>query len=255
MTEEEIALKRPFIEAYEEVRREEAWGGDDLDLPFNAKRHREIWNIRRRTFRTFESLAANVTRGHALDIGAGNCWMTRYLDYWGFDAIAVDINDSPGDGLQAGKKFIHQGAGFSRVLAGMERLPFASRRIGLLALNASFHYAGDFHAALSEFERVLAPGGIIAIIDTPFYEDASDGERMVAERAANFQQKYGMTEALARSARYLTFKELENLAELLDLKCTLRRVWPGVKRKYEELRAAVVGYRIAQFPVVILERT
>jgi ubiquinone/menaquinone biosynthesis C-methylase UbiE len=136
----------------------------------------------------------------------------------------------------------------------MERLPFASRRIGLVAVNASFHYALDFRAALSEFDRVLAPGGRIVIIDTPFYERATDGERMVAERAAAFQRKYGMTEAIARSARYLTFTELQDLSVFCGLKRTVRNVWPGLKRKYQELRAGVLGGRIAQFPIVILER-
>jgi ubiquinone/menaquinone biosynthesis C-methylase UbiE len=108
--------------------------------------------------------------------------MTRYLDQWGFDAIAVDINTSEMDGLRTGQKFIDGGAVFLRVRAGMERLPFGSRRIRLLATNASFHYACDFRAALSEFERVLAPGGMIAIIDTPLYENSAGGERMMAER-------------------------------------------------------------------------
>ena len=66
MTDDEIAAVQPFLEAYERVRSDEGWGGDDLDLPFHAKRHRDIWNIRQRTFRVFESLAANVERGIAV---------------------------------------------------------------------------------------------------------------------------------------------------------------------------------------------
>src|SRR5262249_49044915 len=144
-----------FVDAYEKVRSDEQWGDDDLDLPFRPLRHRDIWNVRRRTFQAFERLIANVERGLALDIGAGNCWMTRYLDRWGFDAIALDVNTSRLGGLGAGQKFIDEGARFLRVRAGMEQLPFAPERITLLATNASFHYANDFRAALSEFERVL----------------------------------------------------------------------------------------------------
>src|SRR2546425_11144189 len=115
---------RAFLEAYEKVRRDEGWGGDDLDLPFYPKRHHEIWNIRQRTFLAFEALAKKAPRGVALDIGAGNCWMTRYLSEWGFDAIAIDINTSDADGLGAGQKFLDEGSRFVRVRAGMERLPF-----------------------------------------------------------------------------------------------------------------------------------
>src|SRR5256886_5570128 len=147
MTEEESAAAQPFLDAYEQVRRDEQWGGGDLDLPFHPLRHRDICAIRQRTFRKFESVAAGLASlqaGIALDIGAGNCWMAPYLDRWGFDAVAVDINISEIDGLQAGQKFIDEGAAFLRIRSEMERLPFASERIRLLAANASFHYAKDF---------------------------------------------------------------------------------------------------------------
>src|SRR5437762_13081133 len=108
-----------FLEAYEQVRSAEGWGGDDLDLPFRPKRHRDIWAIRRRTFVAFQTLVMDVQRGPALDVGAGNCWMTRYLGQWGFDAIAIDINESSMDGLRAAQKFIAEGAESTRVCTGM----------------------------------------------------------------------------------------------------------------------------------------
>jgi len=257
MTEEESAAAQPFLDAYEQVRRNEQWGGDDLDLPFGPLRHRDIWAIRQRTFRKFESIAAGLAslqRGIALDIGAGNCWMTRYLDRWGFDAVAVDINISEIDGLQAGQKFIDEGAAFLRIRSEMERLPFASERIRLLAANASFHYAKDFRAALSEFERVLTPGGMIAIVDSPFYETAADGERMVAERVVEFRRKYGMPEAFARRSRYLTFEGLDEMLRSLKLLSRVYPVWPGMRRSFEQIRSRLAGRRIAQFPVVVIEK-
>src|SRR5438093_971355 len=254
MTEEESAEVQSFVEAYEKVRSDERWGADDLDLPFHPLRHRDIWNVRQRTFRAFERLARNVKPGLALDIGAGNCWMTRYLDRWGFDAIAVDINTSRVDGLRAGQKFIDEGARFLRVRSGIEPLPFVPERIRLLASNASFHYANDFRAALSEFERVLTPGGMIVIIDTPFYEQAADGERMIAERVAHFREKYGIPEALASRARYLTFTGFADMMRGFNLRWRLQPVWPGMRRKYEEIRGAIARRRVAQFPMVVIEK-
>jgi len=253
MTQDEIAGVQPFLDAYDRVRSKEQWGGDDLDLPFHAKRHRDIWNIRQRTFRAFQPLAAGLSPGVALDIGAGNCWMTRYLDRWGLDAIAVDINTSPVDGLRAGKKFLNEGAVFLRVRAAMERLPFASSRIRLVATNASFHY-GDFRAALAEFERVLIPGGMIAIIDTPFYENPADGERMLDERVAEFQQKYGIPENLARKSSYMTYAKVEELARHFGLKVRIEHVWPGIARWYQAVHGRFTGRRIAEFPLVVLQK-
>jgi SAM-dependent methyltransferase len=255
MTDEERDVIQPFVEAYDLVRADEKWGEDDLDLPFHPRRHKEIWAIRQRTFRRLETIAAAIPRGIAVDIGAGNCWMTRYLDRWGFDAIALDFNDSPVDGLRAGQKFLDAGARFLRVRAGMERLPFLSDRITLVAANASFHYASDFRAALSEFERVLAPGGMIVILDTPFYEDVTDGERMIGERVIQFRQKYGIDQTLASRARYLTFKDFEETARSMNLRPTIHPVWPGLTRKAEEIRGKLARRRLAQFPVVVIEKS
>jgi SAM-dependent methyltransferase len=133
-------------------------------------------------------------------------------------------------------------------------LPFPDDRITLIAANASFHYASDFRAALSEFERVLAPGGTIVIIDTPFYEHAADGERMIAERVLRFWQKYGIGETLASRARYVTFKGFEEIARTMNLKWRMYSVWPGLPRKYEEIRGWVRRRRVAEFPVVVLEK-
>jgi SAM-dependent methyltransferase len=254
MTSAEAAEFQPFIDVYDRIRRAEQWGGDDLDLPFRAKRHRAIWRIRRRTFRAFESIATKFKRGVGLDIGAGNCWMTRYLDRWGYDAIALDVNVSSMDGLRAGQKFIDEGARFLRIRAPMERLPFASGRITLTVTNASFHYAIDFRAALLEFRRVLSPGGMIVIIDTPFYESAADGERMMAQRVTEFSQMYGLPEQASRRSRFLTFKEMHELASSVNLKVKVQRVWPGFARSYERIRARVGGRRIAEFPLVVLEK-
>jgi SAM-dependent methyltransferase len=254
ITRESAASVQPFLEAYERVRADEEWGADDLDLPFHPKRHQDIWEIRQRTFRAFQAIAARVDRGYAVDVGAGNCWMTRFLDQWGFDAIAIDVNTSSVDGLAAGQRFIDEGSRFLRIRSPMDRLPFASGRIRLVVINAAFHYAVDFRATLGEFKRVLPPGGMIAIMDTPVYENPADGERMVAERVKDFNEKYGISELLSRQSRFLTFERISELAREHDLRVRIHRIWPGWRRKYEEIRARLGGRRIAQFPLIVLEK-
>lgn len=252
MTEAELTAWQPFIDAYERVRRDEQWGGDDLDLPFKPKRHHHIWEIRQRTFRVVQSIAEKSPKGLALDVGAGNCWMTQYLDRWGFGAIAVDVNISENDGLRAGQRFIERGSRFLRVRSPMQSLPFASSTITLLVTSASFHYVDDFRAALCEFSRVLTPGGTVVIADTPVYERESDGERMVAERVEEFRRKYAMPEALASRAKYLASAELETTADSLHLALRVNRVWPGFRRSLDGVRARLAGRRLAEFPVLEL---
>jgi hypothetical protein len=40
----------------------------------------------------------------------------------------------------------------------------------------------------------------------------------------------------------------------LNLKWRLQPVWPGLRRKYEEVHGVLAGRRIAQFPVVVMEK-
>jgi hypothetical protein len=75
---------------------------------------------------------------------------------------------------------------------------------------------------------------------------------MVAQRVAEFQNKYGIAEALARKSSYLTYSRLEELAASLQLTVQIRHVWPGLARGYRRIRARLAGQRIAEFPLVLL---
>ena len=245
--------RRAFIDAYDRVREDEEWGGDDLDLPFHPRRHRDVWVVRQRTFRVFHKLITRGARGVAVDVGAGNCWLTRYLAAWGFDAIAVDINRGAIDGLEAAAKRSEPVA-FARVSADMDSLPLTAGRVTLVVANASFHYAADFTVTLAEFRRVLADGGRIAILDSPFYRREADGERMVAERVERLRSKYGIATDVAAASRYLTFSQMRALATAARFGCSIHHVWPGAGRTWARIRSRARGHRIAEFPVVILEK-
>ena len=255
LTPAEGAADEPFLAAYERVRAAEGWGGDDLDLPFHPKRHADIWAIRQRSFLKLETLVRGNASGFALDIGAGNCWLTKHLDEWGFDAFAVDINVSVADGLKTGQFYLDRGARFLRVRAGMERLPFVDAGIQLIVANASFHYASDFRAVIFEFHRVLDPAGRIVIIDTPFYLSESDGERMVCERVEQFRRSYGIGEALARRSGYMTRERLDESVRGLDMQYEMHSIPTGLRRTYEKWRSCLLGRRIAEFPMVVLHRS
>src|SRR5437867_1181247 len=96
--------REAFLEVYEKIRFAEGWGGEDLDLPFHPMRHKDVWAIRRRSFKKFQAFVLamwpeTARRGKiAVDAGAGNCWLTRYLSAWGFTAAAIDISIGRVDG-------------------------------------------------------------------------------------------------------------------------------------------------------------
>jgi SAM-dependent methyltransferase len=106
-----------------------------------------------------DRLAATVPgRGQVWDIGCGAAGhITRYLADRGVDAIGVDI--SPGSLAVAGQR--HRDLRF--FAADMRDLPAADRSLaGIVAFYSVIHLPRDqVPAALAEFRRVLAPGGVL----------------------------------------------------------------------------------------------
>ncbi len=256
MTPEQEDEHSDFSRAYERIRAAQGWGGDDLDLPGRARKNKHIWAIRTRTFRRLERFVKRrfPGGGSALDVGAGNCWVTGHLSRWGFRAVALDVNPGHSDGLATGSYHLERGSRFERVRAPMESLPFPPRNFDLVVAGASFHYSQDARRTLLEWERVLRAGGVAIIFDSPWYEHAVDGERVVAERVEDYRRSYDLDERLARRSSFLDRNSFKAILESAEFGFRRIPVWPGPARALEGLRARLIGHRVATFPLLVLER-
>jgi SAM-dependent methyltransferase len=256
MTPAQIEEYSGFITAYDAVRQAEGWGGDDLDLPHAPQGHREIWAVRRRTFRRLDRLLRRTfpTGGKVLDAGAGNCWLTRHLDHWGFDATALDINTSPRDGLRAGQAYLSVGDRFERVRAPMEAPPFPDESFDLVVSSGAFHYAPDPGRTLGALARVLKSSGHIVILDSPWYERRPDGRRAWEQGVRDLIQTHGLDEADARRSTFLYPGGFE--AATLENGLTYRRlsVWPGWRRAIDAVRGRFYERPIAAFPLLVVRK-
>ena len=65
----------------------------------------------------------------------------------------------------------------ARVAGDLEALPLRARSFDAVVAAASLHYAVDVRAVLAEAARVLRPGGVLIVADSPVYDDdaARDG--------------------------------------------------------------------------------
>jgi len=99
-------------------------------------------------------------RGVSIDLGGGRGWVAKMMAEQGYDAVLADISDEMlacarsdyGDQL----RYEH---------ASAFDLPFESESAGLFTTNLCGAYLGP--TALAEIERVLVPGGIHVITETP----------------------------------------------------------------------------------------
>ena len=252
----EAALAR-FGAEYARHRAAEGRGhaGDELlSLPYlRTGPLARQWSVRSRTFDAF---MAHVLRPHAerlgrplriLDLGAGNGWLSYRAALEGHHAVALDVRDDAVDGLGAADPFVQRVPGrIERVKASFDAIPLDSATIDIAVFNASLHYATDLEKVLREASRVTAPGGLLAILDSPFYRRDADGRMMVAEKQAQAAQRFGEgADALLALPfiEYLTREGLERASDGLGLRWLRHKVRYPLWYEVRPLRAAVRGER------------
>jgi SAM-dependent methyltransferase len=186
----------PFLESYRPLRQGDGWERADpgyyLRLPYvpPGDPTAGIWRIRRRSLARLERIAGPGAGRWALDLGAGNGWLSRRLTERGFAVIALDLNVGGADSLEGAQVFLDHGAWFGRVQASMDRLPLAAGAFALCTCSGALHYA-DLPATLAEIARVLEPGGLFVCTDSPVYTDPAAGAAMVAEQQARLRTAFG----------------------------------------------------------------
>lgn len=152
------------------------------------------WSVRARTYDRFLARVVGPLAGNAasrplavLDLGAGNGWLCYRMAREGHQPLALDWRRDQVDGLGAAAPYrTALPAMFPRVAASFQALPLRNKRFDLVVYNAAIHYADDLSQTISEAARVTVSGGRIVILDSPFYRNTADGERMLAEKRKTF---------------------------------------------------------------------
>lgn len=194
------------------------------------------WRIRSRTYDAFVArvltpLARELGRPlRILDLGAGNGWLSYRMTMLGHDATAVDVRDDSVDGLGAAAGYDpHLPKPFRRYVASFDALPVRGGAHDLAVFNASLHYALDLGATLREAVRAVGPGGRIAVLDSPFYRRAADGEAMVAEKRRHAAERFGER---AEDLVSLPFIEYLTRARLAEASAPLGLRWARHRVRY-----------------------
>jgi SAM-dependent methyltransferase len=256
------------LHEYRIVRADQGWGQSDpayfLALPTVPPNDPQsaVWQRRRHSYETLLReviLPAEARLGRPLsviDIGAGNCWLAHRLTQLGHRVVAVDISTDVGDGLGAYKWYLGErearaNTRLTPVQAEFDHIPLVDREIDVAVFNASLHYSTNYEPTLREALRVLAPEGVLAIMDSPVYRHAGSGEQMVREREQAFERTYGFRSDSMPAEHFLTTRRLEELARDLALR------WQ-VYGRAGRLSYAVGPWRrlrglreLAQMPVIV----
>jgi len=263
------AYFREFVEQYETVRAREGRGSSSADfyaaLPFRDLTGKNTWEwkIRGRTFaHAMKHIlprieAATPQRCDVLDIGAGNCWLSYQMAKRGHRPVAVDLLDNESDGLGAARFYSsylshpslshpslsHPRPPFLTVQAEMDYLPFSSAQFDVVFFNASFHYSADYEQTVGEALRCLRRPGHLIIMDSPFYRSELSGPKMIQEKRAAFEKRYGFRSDSIPSREYLTRPILNDLANRFGLRWKTLKPWYGMNWALRPLKAYISGKR------------
>ncbi|HSB63511.1 MAG TPA: class I SAM-dependent methyltransferase [Thermoanaerobaculia bacterium] len=263
--------RRRWARAYARLRRTEGRGAGGeaelLALPYLASGPLAgQWAVRARSFDALKSrvvvpLAKERAKELAvLDLGAGNGWLCARLARDGHRCVALDLRLDDVDGLAAGAAFRrHLPRMFGRVSASFDALPFSHALFDLVVFDASLHLAEDLGKALAEAARATAPGGRVAILDSPFYARRASGEAMAEEKrrdtARSFRDLAGDLLALT-AVEYLTRETLERAAAPAGLSFVKLRVLYPLAYETRGVKARLLGRREpSRFDLWVAART
>jgi SAM-dependent methyltransferase len=197
----------PFLAQYRRIR------GDDGYRQHGAAYYRSLpkvdardpqattWRVRQESFRNLGRVLRRF-RGRPLrilDLGAGSGWLSARLTEVGHGCVAVDWLDDVEDGLGAIR---HYPIRFTCVQADFDDLPIAPGQFDVAIFNASLHYSDDPAHTLRQARAMLAPGGTLAVMDSPVFATDDAGRRMLDAQQIAF---HATCERVVRcGAGYLT---------------------------------------------------
>jgi SAM-dependent methyltransferase len=256
LTPERLAEAEPFLGQYRAVRGREGYRRSSLayyralpEVPPDDP-HADEWLVRRQSYLRLRREVPPACGGSppsVLDLGAGAGWLSHRFAADGWRTVAVDLLDDAQDGLGVCRSYP---VPIVTVQADFEALPFAPGQFDAVVFNGSLHYARDVRRALARAREALAPGGVLAVVDSPCLRDEADGLAMVTDKLRRFRTEYGMADVVHPQTGFLTFDQLDREAARLGLQARFHRssgplAW-RMRRRLSEWR---IGRTAAAFGV------
>ena len=154
-----------------------------------------------------------------LDFGAGSCWFSRMLSQLQCQTISCDVSDTA---LEIGKRLFKELPLLGEALFEPRFLSFDGKHIDLpdnavdrITCNDAFHHVPNPQLVLSEFARVLRPGGIAGFSEPGKAHSTTAQSQMEMKNYGVLENDIDLTEivALAREVGFsqLSCKVLSNL--------------------------------------------
>jgi len=108
-------------------------------------------------------IAPGAGRPKALELGAGSGWVSWLLAEAGYDTWMADFE---ANSVAIGLQYSHPNFGEGRrFVCDARYAPFADETFDLVLLKEFVHHVADYELLFAEANRVLRPGGIVALME------------------------------------------------------------------------------------------
>lgn len=209
-----------FEKAYLNVRKKEARileDGEVKQLPNISSRHPHApeWAIRKKTVRLFREYLMLRKPAHLLEIGCGNGWFANTVSDLAGHVTGLDVGSEELE--QAARCFGGENRSFV-CCSDWELLP--EGRYDLIVFNASIQYFQLNAAFFDSLYRLLAPGGTVHLLDSPFY--AKKEQPAAADRSLRYYNSLKSPETAAYY-RHHTLEELPDGFQVVRKPSAMRR--------------------------------
>jgi SAM-dependent methyltransferase len=245
-----------FAASYAAAWANDGWGSADprylLGLPFVDLTHRRSaeWRLKARSLSALLGFLDGIQSKMVIDLGAGVGWLAYHLARLGAVVFATDLALDNLLGLGAASHYIQTGVFFERVWGDLENPPFLQGSADIVVCNASLHYSRDVAATLAQISRILAPGGLFIVMNSPVHRDKSSGGRAEAGFRGRLL-RLGASDEVASSYHHFIRRNLESQVRASIGPLGEVRFPPG--RLFQSKRfakGALLRMELASFPLL-----
>lgn len=236
------------------------WGGLDLEdlvgLPYLSRgaRHTADWQVKARSMEALWNVLEPRERPRVVDLGCGVGWLAHAMARRGHEVYATDILLDAGLGLGAATTFVRLGPSFERVWGELERPPFLPASVDAVVCNAALHYAQDLRAALAEIQRILKPGGILVVMNSPVYVEPESARRALEDFRGHLRTLGASAEVTAAYHHFVAAELQDALATeigMIDVAAFDPGRWFRLSRK---MKGFLLGMELASFPILVANK-
>jgi len=250
-----------FADSYAGAWVKNGWGSPDPDylirLPYHdmTRRRASEWRVKARSMEALFHVLHPERWPRVIDVGAGMGWFSHQLAVRGHETYACDAVLDSVLGLRAAETYVRTGPRFERVWGDFLHLPFLSSSVDAVVYNASLHYTSDLAGALKEVARVLKPGGLLAVLNSPVYRRIASTARAQSDFRAHLRS-LGASNAVVSTYHHFVRSELESIVAATVGSVGEIPFNPGRRFRWSRrLKGLALRMELASFPILVATKS